>query len=156
MTIPEPWHLSHTFGTVPGLAPVPWQVVQASSLVIRSGRVAPSTACWNEMLASVSMSSPTVTWDGDTFAFVPKGENAPYGSKSSARFRLTSSGAATLTLNFFDAEGLGTWKRAVSAKEVRVTVWPDAPLDADDRSEIAEAAQRLAEFVERPLDLAFR
>ncbi len=51
-------------------------------------------------------------WNGDTFAFVPEGENAPYGSKSSARFRLTSGGAATLQLNFFDAEGLGTWKRA--------------------------------------------
>lgn len=51
-------------------------------------------------------------WDGDTFSFVPKGENAPDGSKSSATFRLKSGGSATLTLNFFDSVGLGTWKRA--------------------------------------------
>ena len=31
-------------------------------------------------------------------------------------------------------EDVGIWKRVVSAKEVRVTVWPDVPLDADDRA----------------------
>jgi hypothetical protein len=50
-------------------------------------------------------------------------------------------------------EDVGIWKRVASAKDVRVTVWPDAPLDADDRAAISEAAQRLADFVERPLDL---
>ena len=49
-------------------------------------------------------------------------------------------------------EDVGIWKRVVSAKEVRVTVWPDVPLDADDREAIGVAAQALAAFLERPLD----
>ena len=50
-------------------------------------------------------------------------------------------------------EDVGIWKRAVSAKDVRVTVWPDVPLGRDDRDDIAAAARGLADFVERPLDL---
>lgn len=45
-------------------------------------------------------------WDGDVFAFTPTGENAPAGSRSSATFDLD---AGTLTLDFFDGQGLGTW-----------------------------------------------
>ena len=41
----------------------------------------------------------------------------------------------------------------VSAKDVRVTVWPDAALGRDEVTAIGEAAQALADFVERPLDL---
>ncbi|WP_395244687.1 serine hydrolase [Agromyces sp. MMS24-K17] len=58
---------------------------------------------------------PLDTWDGDTFAFTPTGENAPDGSRSSATFVLggggAGAGASTLTLQFFDANGLGTWTR---------------------------------------------
>lgn len=50
-------------------------------------------------------------WDGDTFAFVPTGENAPDGSRSSATFTLDGAGGGSLTLQFFDAHGLGTWTR---------------------------------------------
>ena len=50
-------------------------------------------------------------------------------------------------------EDLGTWKRVASARQVRVTVWPDVPLGRDDLAAIAEAAQQLADFLERPLDL---
>jgi len=50
-------------------------------------------------------------------------------------------------------EDVGIWKRSVSAKDVRVTVWPDVPLGRDDRDDIAAAAQGLADFVERPLNL---
>lgn len=50
-------------------------------------------------------------WDGDTFAFVPTGENAPEGSRSSAAFTLGGSGGDELTLAFFDGNGLGTWTR---------------------------------------------
>jgi len=50
-------------------------------------------------------------WDGDTFAFVPTGENAPDGSRSSATFVLDPAGGATLTLQFFDTNELGTWTR---------------------------------------------
>jgi CubicO group peptidase (beta-lactamase class C family) len=49
-------------------------------------------------------------WDGDVFAFVPTGENAPWGSKSSATFTIGGS-ADTMNLQFFDANGLGTWTR---------------------------------------------
>lgn len=50
-------------------------------------------------------------WTGDTFAFVPTGENAPDGSLSSATFTLDGAGGGTLTLEFFDKNGLGTWTR---------------------------------------------
>lgn len=50
-------------------------------------------------------------WDGDTFSFVPTGENAPAGSLSSAKFTITEGEASAVTLNFFNASGLGTWTR---------------------------------------------
>lgn len=49
---------------------------------------------------------PLRHWDGDTFAFEPTGENAPPGSVSSATFT-----DGTLTLNYFDEDGLGTFTR---------------------------------------------
>ena len=51
-------------------------------------------------------------------------------------------------------EDVGLWTRVLSAKEVRVTVWPDVPLDTVDREAVGDAAQALATFLERPLDLA--
>jgi len=75
----------------------------------------------------------------------------PRRNPDASRQRLLSEAGGGIVV--VRGEDVGIWKRVVSAKEVRVTVWPDAPLDADDRSAIAEAAQRLAEFVERPLDL---
>ena len=51
-------------------------------------------------------------WDGDTFAFVPTGENAPDGSRSSATFVFEPGGGVALTLEFFDANELGTWSRS--------------------------------------------
>jgi len=50
-------------------------------------------------------------WDGRTFSFVPTGENAPEGSLSSARFTVKKGKATRLRMEFFDATGLGTWKR---------------------------------------------
>lgn len=47
-------------------------------------------------------------WDGDTFAFTPTGENAPDGSRSSAVFDLD---AGTVVMDFFNRDGLGTWRR---------------------------------------------
>jgi DNA glycosylase AlkZ-like len=52
-------------------------------------------------------------------------------------------------------EDVGTWKRVVSANDVRFTVLPDAPLGPDDLDAVAEAAALLAGFLDRPLDLAF-
>ncbi|GAA1768979.1 serine hydrolase domain-containing protein [Agromyces humatus] len=52
-------------------------------------------------------------WDGDVFAFVPTGENAPDGSLSSATFTFGdgAAGGDRMTLQFFDANRLGTWTR---------------------------------------------
>ncbi|WP_022885644.1 serine hydrolase [Glaciibacter superstes] len=53
-------------------------------------------------------------WDGDTFAFVPMGENAPEGSLSSVKFAATGDAVTSMTLDFFNSETglLGTWERA--------------------------------------------
>lgn len=50
-------------------------------------------------------------WDGNTFSFVPTGENAPAGSLSSAKFAVSHGKASTVTLQFFDAQKHGTWTR---------------------------------------------
>ncbi|MFI0843826.1 serine hydrolase [Mesorhizobium sp. IMUNJ 23232] len=54
---------------------------------------------------------PLVSWDGDTFAMTPSGENAPAGSKSTVRFAMQNGVATGFTINFYDANGLGTWQR---------------------------------------------
>ena len=46
-------------------------------------------------------------WDGNVFTFIPTGENAPPGSISKATFA-----GGNLTLEFFDAEKMGTFTRA--------------------------------------------
>lgn len=51
-------------------------------------------------------------WDGDTWSFVPTGENAPPGSLSSAGFSRDGGRVASVTLGYFDRWGLGTWVRA--------------------------------------------
>jgi CubicO group peptidase (beta-lactamase class C family) len=50
-------------------------------------------------------------WDGDTWSFVPTGENAPPGSLSTATFTREGAGVASVTLGYFDKWGLGTWVR---------------------------------------------
>ncbi|PTR30368.1 CubicO group peptidase (beta-lactamase class C family) [Rhodococcus sp. OK519] len=50
---------------------------------------------------------PLTHWDGDVFTFTPDGENAPAGTISSATFA-----GDTLTLEFFDSDGLGTFTRS--------------------------------------------
>jgi len=54
---------------------------------------------------------PLDHWDGNSFSFVPTGENAPHGSRSSATFTMNGDTASALTLQFFDTQGLGTWTR---------------------------------------------
>ena len=68
-----------------------------------------------------------------------------------ARQRLLSEAGGGIVV--VRGEDVGIWKRVVSAKDVRVTVWADVPLDADDREAVGEAAEALAAFLERPLDL---
>lgn len=50
-------------------------------------------------------------WDGDTFAASPTTENTPAGSRSSVTFTLTDGKAASVRVNYLDAEGLATWTR---------------------------------------------
>ncbi|MBH0054371.1 serine hydrolase [Salinibacterium sp. SWN139] len=50
-------------------------------------------------------------WDADTFAFTPTGENAPHDSLSSATFSRSGGAVTGVTLEFFDAQGLGEWRR---------------------------------------------
>jgi CubicO group peptidase (beta-lactamase class C family) len=53
-------------------------------------------------------------WDADTFAFTPRGENAPKGSLSSVVFALDGGTATSMTVDFFQSQSgdLGTWRRA--------------------------------------------
>ena len=55
-----------------------------------------------------------------------------------------------------DGEDVGTWKRTVSRAGVRVAILPDVALRDDDHAAVGEAAQALAGFLERPLDLEVR
>lgn len=50
---------------------------------------------------------PLTHWDGDVFVFTPDGESAPAGTISQATFA-----GDTVVLEFFDAEGLGTFTRS--------------------------------------------
>ncbi|OZF46995.1 serine hydrolase [Rhodococcus sp. 14-1411-2a] len=62
-----------------------------------------------ELLLSLGPNSTSYElspWDGDTFTFEPTGENAPDGTISQATFD-----ANTLTLEFFDGDGLGRFTK---------------------------------------------
>ncbi len=59
-------------------------------------------------------------WDGDTFSFVPTGENAPYGSLSSATFTMDGDQAVAVNLEFFDTNGLGTWTRSAAQRQAHL------------------------------------
>jgi hypothetical protein len=48
-------------------------------------------------------------WDGDTFTFTLTSENAPVGTISKAVF--SGSAGATLNLEYFDSDKLGTFTR---------------------------------------------
>ncbi|MBD0413452.1 serine hydrolase [Oryzicola mucosus] len=50
-------------------------------------------------------------WDGDTFAIEPSGENAPKGSRSSVTFAASGEKVSGFTIDFYDANGLGSWSR---------------------------------------------
>lgn len=50
-------------------------------------------------------------WEGDSFTYPPFGENAPLGSLSEVVFALSDGTAETMTIEFLDANGLGTFHR---------------------------------------------
>src|SRR5882757_9469763 len=55
---PEPLQFGHTFGLVPGRAPLPWQLVHGAGLVSRSGIATPLVASMKSSSVSVSRSLP--------------------------------------------------------------------------------------------------
>jgi CubicO group peptidase (beta-lactamase class C family) len=50
-------------------------------------------------------------WSGDSFTFDPGGENAPEGTRSEVRFRVDGATARSVTVEFWDENGLGTFTR---------------------------------------------
>jgi hypothetical protein len=75
----------------------------------------------------------------------------PRRDPASSRSRLVSEAGGGIVV--VDGDDVGTWKRVVSRTGVRVAVSPDVPLQSDEVDGVAEAAGRLAAFLERPLDL---
>ena len=64
LTTPAPLQLGHTFGLVPGRAPLPWQLVHGAGLVSRSGIATPLVASRKLSSVSVSRSFPRRGRDG--------------------------------------------------------------------------------------------
>ena len=58
LTTPEPLQFGHTFGLVPGRAPLPWQLVQGAGLVSLNGMATPLVASRKSSSVSVSRSLP--------------------------------------------------------------------------------------------------
>lgn len=56
---------------------------------------------------------PLTHWDGQVFTMVPTGENAPDGSISAVTFEVgaDAGAASTMTIEFYDKEGQGTFRR---------------------------------------------
>lgn len=75
----------------------------------------------------------------------------PRRDPASPRSRLVSEAGGGIVV--VDGDDVGTWKRVVSPGGVRVTVAPDVALGRDETDAVAAAAERLAAFLERRLDL---
>ena len=75
----------------------------------------------------------------------------PRRHQAAPRQRLVSEAGGGIVV--VGGDDVGTWKRVVSPGAVRVTVTPDVPLGHDETDAVAAAAERLAAFLERPLDL---
>ena len=77
----------------------------------------------------------------------------PRRDPTAPRARLLSEGGGGIVV--VGDEDVGVWKRVVTPKAVRVSVWGDTPLDRADHAVISTAATAFAAFLERPLDLTF-
>lgn len=75
----------------------------------------------------------------------------PRRSPDTTRPRLLSEAGGGIAV--VDGEDVGTWKRTVGRDAVVVELRPDLPLSADDIDQLGAAADRLATFIARPLDL---
>src|SRR3954468_7631753 len=74
---PRPWQRGQTFGSVPGLAPVPWQVVHRDGAATVSGTCAPSSAWSNEIVTSASRSVPRAASGRRAPPFAPPPKRVP-------------------------------------------------------------------------------
>ncbi len=72
----------------------------------------------------------------------------PRRDPTAPRARLLSEGGGGIVV--VGDEDVGVWKRVVTPKAVRVTVWGDTPLDRADQAVISTAATAFAAFLERP------
>lgn len=54
---------------------------------------------------------PLTHWDGQVFTMVPTGENALDGSISAVTFEVSGETASTMTIEFYNKEGLGVFRR---------------------------------------------
>ncbi len=54
---------------------------------------------------------PLTHWDGQTFTMIPTGENANLGSISTVTFGVTGDTASAVTVEHWDADGMGTFRR---------------------------------------------
>ncbi|MDQ0506514.1 serine hydrolase [Xanthobacter agilis] len=125
--------LYHPLGTLAGL-PVPAQPAPAHPLDIYAGTYTnayygPATVKveGDHLVFSIGP-KPVVAslghWSGDTFTFAPAGESAPPGSLSEVTFAITGKTAptmtaASMTVEFFNENGLGTFTREVPARKTK-------------------------------------
>ncbi|HEY8613604.1 MAG TPA: serine hydrolase [Roseomonas sp.] len=54
---------------------------------------------------------PLSHWDANVFSLAANGENAPKGSLSSVRFDQEEGKVTAFTINFFNDQGMGSWRR---------------------------------------------
>ena len=62
-------------------------------------------------LGPANQQFPLTHWDGQVFTMVPTGENAPDGSVSAVTFNVTGDTASAMTIEFYDGNKLGTFRR---------------------------------------------
>ena len=110
----------------------PW----LTSRVFSSGSRSTGTSCgstrgWRR--APRTITAPTCCRPSTRSCLTYAQTGFPRRNPDATRQRLLSeSGGGIVVVR---GEDVGIWKRAVSAKDVRVTVWPDVPLGRDDRDD---------------------
>ncbi len=112
--------LYHPLGVLSGL-PAPTKPEPAQKLETYAGSYTnpyfgPATVSveGERLVLSVGPKPETASlghWNGDVFTFVPSGESAPPGTVSEVTFAVKGKSASTMTIEFFNENGLGTFTR---------------------------------------------